>query len=92
MVRTASASRLLNLLLPQWHELPQRWVLDGSISSCAQGALHQDDLPPLLAEPALRAIARPFAPLHTNSWSAGSARPSCSRARFGDREHGLTEP
>lgn len=92
MVRTASASPLLNLLLPQWHELPQRWVLDGSISSCQQGALHQDDLPPLLAEPALRAIARPFAPLHTNSLSAGFAMPSCSSDWAADREQGLSEP
>lgn len=92
MVRSASASRLLNLLLPQWHELPQRWVLDGSISSCAQGALHQDDLPPLLAEPALRAIARPFAPLHSNCWSVGSAQHSCRSDWAADHEHGLPEP
>jgi len=77
MDRTASARRLMDLLLPQWQELLQRWALDGSISR---------------SELAIRLVARSFAPLHSNCWSVGSAQHSCSRARSGDREHGLTEP
>jgi hypothetical protein len=89
MVRAASAIRLLGLLRPHWHELPQRWALDGSISSSAQDSLHKDGQPPLLAEPAIRTIAGPFAPDHTTCWPADSARHVCSRSWDGDREHGL---
>ena len=77
MDRSASASRLLDLLLPQWQERPQRWALDGWISR---------------SELAIRLVARPFAPLHAISWTAGSAGHVCSRARSGGREHGLCEP
>jgi len=63
MDRTASASHLLDPLGHQWQELLQRWALDGSISR---------------SELAIRLVARSFAPLHTNCWSAASARHSCS--------------
>lgn len=77
MARTASASHLLDPLVPQWQDLLQRWALDGWISRF---------------ELADRLVARPFAPLLTNCWSAGSARHSCSSNWAADHEHGLSEP
>ena len=77
MDRTASASHLLDPLVPQWQELLQRWALDGSISR---------------SELADRLVARPFDPFHTNCWSVGSARHSCSSDWAADRGYGLSEP
>jgi len=77
MDQSASARRLLDLLLTHWQERPQRWPLDGWISR---------------SEVAIRLVARPFAPLHTNRWSAASARHSCSSDWAADREHGLSDP
>ena len=78
MDRTASASRLLDLLLPQWHELLQGWALDGSISGAAQDSLCLDGVPPLLGEVAIRLVSRGLASDHTICWPAGSARHRCS--------------
>lgn len=78
MDRTASVSRLLDLLLPQWNELLQGWALDGSISRAARDALRLEGEPPLLGEVAIRLVARGLASDHTICWPAGSARHHCS--------------
>ena len=50
MDRTASARRLLDLLLPQWQELLHGWATDGSISRAATEALRLGGELPLLRE------------------------------------------
>ena len=92
MDQSASARRLLNLLLTHWHERPHRWALDGSISSSGQEALHKDAPPPLLTEPAIWLVARSFAPDHANNWFTDAARRVCDLAWSADRGHGLSEP
>jgi hypothetical protein len=57
MDRSANARRFLELLLPAWQLLLQRWALEGAISRAASEALGLNGEPPLAELPNPRAGA-----------------------------------